>query len=123
EIAMALGAGASLHLASREALLPGLPLLEKLRTEEITIVTLPPSALSNLPLDSLPALNILMVACEACPPELVGRWARGRRFINLYGPTEATIWATYADCTDADRLTPIGTHLANTQAYVLDANL
>jgi amino acid adenylation domain-containing protein len=123
DFVMALCSGASLHLASREAILPGLPLLETLKTEAITILTIPPSALSNLPLDPLPALKTLLVAGEACPPELVARWACGRRFFNLYGPTEDTIWATYAECTDGDRLPPIGKPLANTQAYVLDGHL
>jgi amino acid adenylation domain-containing protein len=123
ETVMALGSGASLHLASRESLLPGLPLLQTLKSEGITNLTIPPSALANLPLDPLPALDTLMVAGEACPPELVARWAPGRRFFNLYGPTEATIWSTCAECTDGARLPPIGVPIANTQAYVLDANL
>ncbi|MCP4661717.1 MAG: AMP-binding protein, partial [bacterium] len=48
EIAMALAAGAALHLASQEDLLPGPPLLEVLRRRRITCVTLPPSALAGL---------------------------------------------------------------------------
>ena len=42
ELAMALGSGATLHLAPPDALLPGPPLLRTLREEAITIVTLPP---------------------------------------------------------------------------------
>ena len=32
-----------------------------------------------------------MVGGERCPPELVARWAPGRRMFNTYGPAEATI--------------------------------
>ena len=36
----------------------------------------------------------LIVGGEACPPDLVDRWAtHGRVMINGYGPTEATIYA------------------------------
>jgi amino acid adenylation domain-containing protein len=122
ETTMALASGASLHLAPRESLLPGAPLLDTLKREAITNLTIPPSALANLPADPLPSLDTLMVAGEACPPELVARWAPGRRFFNLYGPTEATIWATYAERIDGARV-PIGRPIADTQAYVLDANL
>src|SRR5262249_44906508 len=41
EIAMAFGAGGTIHLASRDALLPGPNLLELLRERGITIVVLP----------------------------------------------------------------------------------
>lgn len=123
DVVMALCSGASLHLADRNAILPGLPLLNLLKSEEITVLTIPPSALANLPVDPLPALRVLLVAGEPCPADLVDRWARGRLFYNLYGPTEATIWATYARCSVGDRPPPIGMPIANTQAYVLDGRL
>ncbi|HEY0604352.1 MAG TPA: condensation domain-containing protein, partial [Herpetosiphonaceae bacterium] len=57
EVAMALLAGATLVLASRDALLPGPELLALLREQAITQVTLPPSVLAALPEAELPALH------------------------------------------------------------------
>jgi amino acid adenylation domain-containing protein/non-ribosomal peptide synthase protein (TIGR01720 family) len=49
----------------------------------------------------------------------------GSRIANIYGPTEATVYATawYSDGTDAEHAPPIGRPIANTQVYVLDAEL
>jgi amino acid adenylation domain-containing protein len=121
EMVMALAAGATLVLGTRETLAPGPDLLRLLREEEVTVATLPPSALAVLPPAELPALRTLMTAGEACPAELVERWALERRFFNLYGPTEATIWSTTAACAPGGGRPPIGRPVANTSAYVLDA--
>ena len=79
EMVMALAAGATLVLGTRETLAPGPGLLRLLRDEEVTVATLPPSALAVLPPGELPALRTLMTAGEACPAELVERWAPRRR--------------------------------------------
>ncbi|MCP4654590.1 MAG: amino acid adenylation domain-containing protein, partial [bacterium] len=119
EIAMALAAGASLHLAPRERLLPGPPLLKLLREQEITCITLPPSALTVLEAETLPALVTLIVAGEACSPEPAREWAAGRRFYNAYGPTEAAVCATAGRYRGGPRL-PIGRPIGNVRVYLLD---
>ncbi|MEA5622687.1 amino acid adenylation domain-containing protein [Nostoc sp. UHCC 0251] len=123
EIFMALVAGATLCLATTDALLPGANLLRLLRDRAITTVTLPPSLLAVLPVEELPALQTIIVAGETCSADIVARWGRDRRFFNAYGPTEATVCATIAECTDAQNQPSIGRPIANTQVYILDRHL
>ncbi len=121
EIVMAVLSGATLYMGSPDALLPGPALLRLLREQAITTATLSPSVLAALPVEDLPALRTIIVAGEACAPELAGRWAAGRQFLNAYGPTETTVWATIYERTD-ERL-PIGRPIANTATYLLDDRL
>jgi amino acid adenylation domain-containing protein len=123
EMVMALCNGAALCLATREQLLPGPALLATLQREEISIATFPPSALAAQPEAELPKLRIVAVAGEACPADVVRRWARGRAFFNLYGPTEATIWTSTARCEPDGRMPTIGSPIGNTRIYVLDRHL
>ncbi|MFM7792119.1 MAG: AMP-binding protein, partial [Microcystis panniformis] len=102
EILMTFGSGATLYLAPKDALLPGQPLIESLQKDGITHVTLPPSALAVLPKESLPDLQTLIVAGEACPLDLVKKWSVGRNFFNAYGPTEASVCATIGECNEDD---------------------
>src|SRR5207248_1512192 len=120
EIVMALGVGATLCLAPSHGLLVGPDLLRLLRQQQITAVTLPPSVLAGLPAESCPALATLITAGEACPAELVERWAGEQRFFNAYGPTEVTVCATLAACPLESGKPPIGWPIANTHVYVLD---
>ena len=122
EIAMTWRAGATLCLARRESLLPGPNLIDLLRSQEITHVTLPPSILAALPDAELPALGTLITAGEACSAEIVTRWAPGRRFFNAYGPTETTVCATIGRCRAGDRRPSIGRAIRNTEVLLLDAD-
>lgn len=123
EILMALCTGASLYLEPQVAMLAGADLVQFLRTQAITAVTLTPSVLATLPVEQLPALTTLMVAGEACSVEIARRWSDTRRFFNLYGPTEATIWTTIATYRKDDPSLTIGYPITNTQGYVLDQHL
>jgi acyl-coenzyme A synthetase/AMP-(fatty) acid ligase/acyl carrier protein len=89
----------------------------------VTNVTLPPSVLSLLPEEALPALHTIIVAGEACPADLVNRWAPGRRFFNAYGPTEATVWASVAECVADGRNPTIGKPIINVKIHLFDAGL
>ncbi|HSN96720.1 MAG TPA: amino acid adenylation domain-containing protein, partial [Candidatus Nanopelagicales bacterium] len=123
ETMMALCWGATLCLRPSAALMPGPDLVRTLREERIDIVTLPPSALGALDVEPLPDLGTIVVAGEACPAELVDRWAPGRRFFNAYGPTETTVCATMFECAPGTGKPPIGRPIDNARVYVLDARL
>ena len=63
----------------------------------------------------------LMVAGEACPAEVVDRWAPGRVMINGYGPTETTVYATIsAPLTAGSGVVPIGAPVPGAALFVLD---
>ncbi|MFO1074503.1 MAG: amino acid adenylation domain-containing protein [Geminicoccaceae bacterium] len=121
EIAVALCAGAALHVAPREELVPVEPLCRLLAARGITHVTLPPSLVALLPDAGLPAGMTVILAGEPASAALVARLAAGRPVFNAYGPTEATVCATLGRCV-ADGLPPaIGRPIAGVDVLILDA--
>ncbi|MBW0010591.1 MAG: amino acid adenylation domain-containing protein, partial [Pseudonocardiales bacterium] len=126
ELCMSLLSGAALVVAPAQRLLPGAPLAALAADQRVTHVTVPPSVLAVLaPGDGLPSAATVVVAGEACPPELVATWSPGRRMINAYGPTETTVCATMSGPLAPETQTPppIGGPITNMRAYVLDAGL
>ncbi|MFE8600248.1 amino acid adenylation domain-containing protein [Archangium violaceum] len=115
-------AGACLVLASREELLPDVPLRTLLEKQAITAVTLTPSVLAQLSEQGLPGLETVVSAGEALPRAVAQRWSRGRTLLNAYGPTEVTVCASISGPVDAERIT-IGRPFPNVELYVLDALL
>jgi non-ribosomal peptide synthetase component F len=91
ELLVALTTGATMVVAPDQVRGGGQDLAGFLREQRIEVATLVPSVLAALPEDNLPDLRTMVAVGEPCPPEVVDRWGRGRRFLNGYGPTEATV--------------------------------
>ncbi|MET8842354.1 amino acid adenylation domain-containing protein [Streptomyces rubiginosohelvolus] len=123
EVCMGLLSGATLVLAPAERLLPGPPLAALLTERAITHVTLPPSALAVLEPGSPPPGSTLVVAGEACPPDLVAAWSADHLVVNAYGPTEATVCATTTGPLSGAVAPPMGTPVAGAGVRVLDHRL
>ena len=117
EVWLAWFAGATLVVGTAEMVHSGPALAGMLTAAGVTVLSCVPTLLAMLE-DDLPTVRLLIVGGEACPSQLVGRWARGqRRLVNTYGPTEATVIATWTDC-HAERPVPIGRPLPNYQARI-----
>jgi amino acid adenylation domain-containing protein/FkbM family methyltransferase len=123
EIFTALCAGAVVCLATADAMMPGSGLTQLLRTMAITNVTFPPSVLTVLPDDDLPALETIISAGESCTPNIVERWAGGRLFINGYGPTEGTVGVAINTSVDKELSRCVGRPFPNVQVYILNKQL
>ncbi|WP_432040750.1 AMP-binding protein, partial [Streptomyces cucumeris] len=123
ELCMALTAGATL-VVPEPGPLAGEPLAEVLASRRVTHALIPPAALASVPEAGLPDFHCLIVGGDACPAELVERWAPGRRMVNAYGPTESTVAVSMSEPLTAGAGTPpIGAPVHGTRAYVLDGAL
>ncbi|MFJ8632674.1 amino acid adenylation domain-containing protein [Streptomyces sp. NPDC093568] len=124
EMCMAFGSGGTLVVPPAGPL-TGRELADVLTERRISCALVPPSVLATVPAGEYPELRSLAVGAEACPPDLVARWAvGGRRFHNAYGPTEYTVGATVSTPLTGDgSAPPIGAPLPGTRAYVLDERL
>nr|WP_112264136.1 non-ribosomal peptide synthetase [Lentzea terrae] len=122
ELCMALPSGAALVVPPEGPLL-GEQLAEVLRDNRITHALIPPVAMATVPDVPLPDFRTLIVGGDACTPELVERWAPGRRMINAYGPTESTVVSTWSEPLTPGGPPPIGRPIPGTVAHVLDDEL
>ncbi|MFF1527748.1 amino acid adenylation domain-containing protein [Streptomyces sp. NPDC058284] len=122
DVCTALLAGARLVIPSQGLLLGG-ELAEALKQRRITHAELPPAALATIPIMELPDLTALIVGGEACSNDLVDVWAQDRRMYNSYGPTEATVTTTVSAPLGLGEVPPIGTPVADTRVFVLNADL
>jgi amino acid adenylation domain-containing protein len=117
-------AGAQLVVVPPKQLVPGRAMSETARRFGATHLTVPPSALALMSQDALPSVRVLVVAGEACPPEIVNRWAAGRLMLNAYGPTEATVCITVSEPLRSGPVKPpIGKPVSGARLYVLDDRL
>ena len=88
--------------------------------EQVNVLTQTPSAVAALSPEGLESVALLLGG-EACPAEVVDRWAPGRVMINAYGPTEITVYASMsAPLTPGSGVVPIGAPVSTAALFVLD---
>jgi non-ribosomal peptide synthetase-like protein len=122
EIWMAYASGAALVVGSDDIAKLGPETARYLTEKKVTYFSTVPTFLTMIDGD-LPTVKLLIVSGEACPQELVNRWAiNGRRMLNVYGPTETTVNTTAAECRAGKPIT-IGTPLDGYQIFILDEHL
>jgi amino acid adenylation domain-containing protein len=93
---------------------------EVLVADEVSVLTQTPSTMAMLSDQGLESTALVM-AGEACPVEVVDRWAPGRVMVNAYGPTETTMCvAISAPLTAGAPVVPIGTPVLGAALFVLD---
>ncbi|GAA4904314.1 non-ribosomal peptide synthetase-like protein [Actinomycetospora succinea] len=89
--------GATLVIGPNDERRLGADLADHLDQARVSVLYAVPTLLATIPRE-LPGLRTVLVGGEACPAEIVERWARpGRRMLNTYGPTEATVTATWCE--------------------------
>ena len=126
ELFLPLIVGACVVIVSREVALDGRRLMEQLERSGATVMQATPATWRMLIDAGWSGKKDLNILCggEALSRELASELLeRGASLWNLYGPTESTIWSTLYRVENVDGAVPIGRPIANTEIYILDADL
>ena len=118
DLFMSLCSGATLYLPAPGRVI-GHFLRDHLRQSGATHISLTPTALSTLPIESYPHLHTMIVAGEALPDMLTQTWLEFTSVWNAYGPTENTIYTTAMRCQVGEKVT-IGKPISNVKTFILD---
>lgn len=126
ELFLPLVCGATTVIAQAHQVGNASALLELMKRHAITMMQGTPATWQLL-LDSgwpgIPRLTKILCGGEALSRRLASRLlACGDSVWNMYGPTEATVWASIWKVRGGDDDVVIGSPIANTQLYVLDAD-
>ncbi|ONM45948.1 non-ribosomal peptide synthetase, partial [Nocardia donostiensis] len=128
ELLLALGRGGALVVVP-PGVYGGEELSELIRTERVTHAFITPAALATFDPSGLDTLRVVVAGGEACPPELVAKWAvpladgSMRHFHNGYGPTETTIMTNISDPLAPGDTVTIGAPTRGMRSLILDARL
>ncbi|OZC86392.1 hypothetical protein CH254_17750 [Rhodococcus sp. 06-412-2C] len=117
----AFSVGATLVIVPAE-ILGGTELSELLKAEQVSHSIITPAVLGTMDPTGLDALEVLSVGGDVTTPELLARWAPGRKYFNGYGPTETTIISSFADLTPGEPIT-VGRPIHGMSALILDDRL
>jgi amino acid adenylation domain-containing protein/non-ribosomal peptide synthase protein (TIGR01720 family) len=125
ELFLPLCVGARLVVASREEILDGYGLAQRLRVSGVTAMQATPSTwrmLLTVGWEGSPEVRVLCGG-EALPQDLADLLVeRSAVLWNLYGPTETTIWSVLSQV-GRGKAVSIGRPIADTQLYLLDRSL
>ncbi|MDI9897101.1 non-ribosomal peptide synthase/polyketide synthase [Rhodococcus sp. IEGM 1381] len=104
------------------SILGGTELSELLKAEKVTHAIITPAVLGTMDPAGIDSLEVLSVGGDVTTPELLERWAPGRKYFNGYGPTETTIISSFAELTPGEPIT-VGRPIHGMSALILDARL
>jgi len=116
-------ASSSTMVVAPASVFGGDELAQFLVRHEITHAFFTPAALATVDPAGLDVLETIVVGGEACPPELVAKWAPGRRFMNAYGPTETTVMSNLSGGLVPGEPVTIGAPIRYVSEAVLDGRL
>lgn len=119
EMMLAIGAGATLAVAPREAF-GGRALEEFVAERGVTHMLSTPAVLDTMAPERFDSLEVVAVGGDVLSPSTARAWSRRARMLNAYGPTECTVVTTVAE---VDHRVTIGVPLAGIGAEVLDTRL
>ena len=126
ELFLPLTVGAKVVLLARQASRVPQSLAKALEESSITIMQAAPTTWRLVVEAGWSGKRDLkaLIGGEAFPQDLAQPLVeRVSEVWNMYGPTETTIWSTICPVTSASASIPIGKPIANTQVYILDADL
>jgi amino acid adenylation domain-containing protein len=126
EIFLPLMSGATVFLATAEDALDGNRLADLLDRTNTTVMQATPSTWHMLLESGWRGRAGLKCLCggEALTNKLASQLhEKCDELWNLYGPTETTVWSTCVRVTDPDAPILVGKPIANTQVYILDAEM
>lgn len=126
ELFLPLLCGASVILAQAHETMDGSALIKLIQQHNVTMMQATPTTwqlLLQSGWQGQPALGKILCGGEALSRQLADQLLScGETVWNMYGPTETTVWSSVWQVHEGDDVV-IGSPIANTQLYVLDANL
>jgi amino acid adenylation domain-containing protein/non-ribosomal peptide synthase protein (TIGR01720 family) len=97
-----------------------------IKAQQVSLVALPPAFLDLIPSDELSFLRVIVTGGESPDVRKAVSCSKHSNYFNAYGPTECSICVSAYEVTDHDEnkiRIPVGSPIANTKLYVLDAEM